>query len=521
MIRKHAALLLTISASCLLGGCAIRPQPLQPGAIEAYAADKYARYTVNQEPIVGAIGLDEAIARGLKYNLDFRVELFQAALRVKDLQVDDFRLLPNLVASSNYLGRDNNLAAYSQSVTTGQTTLEPSLSTPKNDVISDLTLSYNVLDFGLSYVRAKQAADEVMIAEEAKRKVVNRIVQDVRTAYWRAYSSQRLSLRLREVEARTKQAIGESKSIASGLDSSPVAALTYERELVEIKRQAQAIESEMSVAKAQLAALMNIPPNQEFSLSGRTNATRGPLFHETFDRLVGVALTNRPELRETQYRSRINAKEATAALLELLPNAQMYFGANNDTSKFLFHGNWLAYGAKTSWNLLGVFKYPVRVQQIDAQEALLDQRALAMTMAIITQVQVARIRLAESGRELGIAREFLDVQSRLLHQIKAQALTEKASEQTLIREEMNMLVAEARKDIAFAAYENAYGLMFEAIGLDPYNQAINEHTSVHDIAAVLDSNWTDGPRRISGAPLGILTPTGPFHASDLQAGLRR
>ena len=502
-LRKRALPMLALALAAPLAGCGLQPEPLTPLQIASYAADKKARFVQNQEPIVHAISLDEAIARGLRYNLDYRVEAFQTALRVRDLDVADFHLLPNVVADSNFLGRNNNLAATSQSVTTGQTTLEPSISTPRNDLISDLTISYNTLDFGLSYIRARQAADEVLIAAETKRKVTNRIVQDVRTAYWRAYSSQRLSQRLHELEGRVRRAIADSRTLAAGADSSPLAALTYERELIDIKRQAQAIEGDMSVAKAQLAALMNVPPNVGFTLSGRNGAPRSPVFREDFQALVDIALTNRPELRETQYRSRINAKEATAALLQMLPSAQGYFGGNNDTSKYLFHASWLAYGAHASWNLLNVFKYPALINQVDAQEALLDAKALALTMAIITQVEVSRVRLLEAEQELGIAREVLDVQGRLLHQIKAQAATEKASEQTLIREEMNTLVAESRKDIAYAAYENAYGLVFEAIGLDPFDRHIAETTSVGEIAAVVKENWVDGGHRVKLAELGL------------------
>ena len=497
--RKCFVFLSASLVASTLAGCGLKPEPLTTSQVTDYARDKKARFVADEEPIKGAINLDEAIARGLRYNLDYRVEAYQTALRVQDLDVADFHLLPNLVANSNFLGRNNNLAAYSQSVTTGVITLEPSISTPKNDLISDLTLSYNTLDFGLSYIRARQAADEVLIAQETKRKVTNRIVQDIRTAYWRAYSSQRLSERLHRLERRVQRAISESHTVSTGLDTSPIAALTYERELIEIKRQAQAIESEMAVARAQLAALMNVPPDVDFKLSGRGGVARSPVFRRDFNPLVAVPLVNRPELRETQYRSRINAKEATAALLEILPSAQAYFGANNDTSKYLFHGNWLAYGAHASWNLLNVFKYPARIGQVNAQEALLDAKALALTMAVVTQVQVARIRLFESENELKIAREYLDVQGRLMRQVKAQADTEKASEQTLIREEMNTLVAEARKDIAFALYENAYGLVFEAIGLDPFDRAITTGTTVEQITHVLDDNWLDGAKRIETA----------------------
>ena len=47
-------------------------------------------------------------------------------------------------------------------------------------------MSWNLLDFGVSYYRARQQADQVLIAEERKRKVVQNILADTRNAYWRA-----------------------------------------------------------------------------------------------------------------------------------------------------------------------------------------------------------------------------------------------------------------------------------------------------------------------------------------------
>ena len=48
--------------------------------VSSYALDKKARFVANEAPITRAIGLDEAIARGLRYNLDYRVEAYQTAL---------------------------------------------------------------------------------------------------------------------------------------------------------------------------------------------------------------------------------------------------------------------------------------------------------------------------------------------------------------------------------------------------------------------------------------------------------
>jgi outer membrane protein TolC len=44
----------------------------------------------------------------------------------------------------------------------------------------------------MSYYRAKQQADNVNIAEERRRKVLQNIVQEVRDAWWRALGAQRL-----------------------------------------------------------------------------------------------------------------------------------------------------------------------------------------------------------------------------------------------------------------------------------------------------------------------------------------
>ncbi|MCZ6804286.1 MAG: TolC family protein [Proteobacteria bacterium] len=78
---------------------------------------------------------------------------------------------------------------------------------------TDLKLTWNVLDFGLSYIRAQQAGDEVLIAEEEKRKIVNRIVQDVRAAYWRAVTNDRLILKVEQLLERVSKAIEESKQV--------------------------------------------------------------------------------------------------------------------------------------------------------------------------------------------------------------------------------------------------------------------------------------------------------------------
>ena len=319
---------LAIAAGLLLAGCTVTPEPMTGGEHSQFGARKLAQATANQETISGPVTLYEAIARTLNYNLDTRVEIMEAALRTRELDLVHYSMLPNLVAASGYAGRNEG---------------DPSTATTRDpDVFtSDLTFAWNILDFGLSYVRAKQAADEVLVQQEMKRKIVNRAIEDVRTAYWRAASYERLVTRMRSLEGQVAKALRESRQLSTGGETSPLLALTYERELIEIKREIETLEGELISAKSQLAALMNVTPNSKFTLRPPKATVAKLGLPSNPHELFAIAVANRPEMREVAYKLRINDKEMDAELLRLLPNFNIYAGANYDSNEFIASNDWI------------------------------------------------------------------------------------------------------------------------------------------------------------------------------------
>ncbi|HRD74967.1 MAG TPA: TolC family protein, partial [Hyphomicrobiaceae bacterium] len=205
--------------------------------------------------------------------------------------------------------------------------------------------------------------------------------------------------------------------------------------------------------------------------------------------MIAIAQRNRPELKEIAYQRRINDQEMHAALLELLPSFNTYVATNFDSNAFLLNQHWASWGAKASWNLLKVFQYPAKREVVEQQDEVLRQRELAITMAVITQVHVSRARYLLARRELGIAAEYLSVQTRLVGQMRTEAKADRISEQTLIREEMNTLVAEIRHDITYATLQSAYATLFASIGLDPYAEASTSDVPLKELAAQLRSLW--------------------------------
>ncbi|MEQ1907034.1 MAG: TolC family protein [Pirellulaceae bacterium] len=472
-----------------LAGCAVSPVALTEAEIAERATDQLSRVTLDQEPVSGAIDLYEAMARALKYNLDHRVEAMDAALRIRELDLSHFNLLPNLVASSGYTMRDNVNASSSFNVLTSTQNFGASTSQEKKISSADVAFSWNVLDFGLSYIRARQAGDKLLISKEMRRKVMHRVIEDVRTAYWRSVTGEFLLTKLRGLENRVRSAQESSQLIAAERSTSPITAVTYERELVEIKRAIHELERDLVVAKTQLAALINLRPGTRFNVAlGARSQTRLAL-NQNAASMVWTAMLNRAELRDVWYKKRINQHELDAAFLELLPGMQMFAGTNFDSNEFLYNHNWLNWGAKASWNLLRVAQYPAKREVINAQQSLLDERGLAVTMAVMTQVHVSRVRFYHFQKELKTATEYLEVQTRLLRLMREEAGAGRISEHTIIREEMNTLVAEVKRDIAHASLQNAFANVFASMGLDPYAMEIDLDQSVNTLAKALRGLW--------------------------------
>ena len=483
--------LVLLLGSSLLVGCSVRPDLLTQEEINGFVSKNAQGLVADQEPVSGPIGLYEAMARALKYNLDYKVEQMQTTLAARAADVKSAALLPQVAANWGYSARDPNSGGYSRSLTTGLKSADASTSSQAQTFSADITASWNILDFGLSYVRAKQAGDEALIAQENKRKVVNRIIEDVRTSYWRAASAERLLTGLGSLEGRVNSALLNSRSLAHDGALAPLTALTYQRELVDIRKQIHELDRDLRTAKIQLAALMNVPPTTNFTLIIPQRGAVSLKLNQNAETLVETAMIHRPELHEALLKERISAKEANAALLELLPGVSVYGGGNWDSNNLLYSGSWLNWGAKAGWNVMRLFSYPTIKKSNDAQAALSHEQALAMTMAVFTQVHSARARFAHQSEILKDSTDYFEVQKRILNQVRSSAATNAASEQSLIREEMNTLLASVKYDVSYADLQNAFANVYASIGIDPYAEGVTGEEGVKALATSLRGTWIE------------------------------
>lgn len=487
------------SASLLaltISGCAVTSQPIDRSVSEQRAKSDLLSMFKDQEPLSGPLTMHEAMARAVKYNLEGRLKVMEEALAQRQVDLASFDMLPRMALQAGYVGRNNVSASSSQSVETGTQSLEPSTSQDRDREVADLTMVWNVLDFGVSYVGAKQQADQRLIVQERRRKVVHTIIQDVRSAYWRAVAAERLLKQIDSLMARVDEARGNSQRLSEQRIGDPVQAMSYQRALIEATRQLEDQRRALSLAKTELAALINLPMGTDFSLAS-TGDYEVPQLKVELSQMEEQALANRPELREQDYQARISAAETRKAMLRLLPGLEFSAGGHYDSNSFLVNQSWADYGVKVTWNLFNVLSAPAAINVAKAGEEVATARRQAMSMAVLAQLYVANANFHEAQRQFQTSQELAQLDSQIAEQLRNRYKAQGIGELDLIQGELNALQADLRRDLAYAELRNSYGQLFASAGLDPLPAELPS-TQLSDIAQALsdsEARWQQGDLR--------------------------
>lgn len=442
-----------------LGGCAVSPKPISSQEVAGRLAADRVRMFADQAPVSGQISLAEASARAIRFNLDHRLKAMEETLALGQLEVTKWDMFPRLLANAGYTNRSNDLSYVSSAGLTSTTTLE------RSRRLASVEFSWNVLDLGTSYYRARMAADQVLVAEERKRKAIQNLMQDVRAAYWRALGAQRLVHQLDALMLKSKVALGRARQIEQQGLMPQAQALAYQRALLDSTVLLSARRQDLDLAKLELGSLMNLPPGSDFRLLDVADPVL-PDTPQNFSDLEAIALAQRPELREEDYRKRISVNDARRALAATLPGISLDFATQYDSNRFLLNNSWTESALRLSMSLFRMAAIPAINRQRDAQLGVDDVRRMAQAMAAITQLRVAAQRYGLAREELDQVNASADVDQRLASYARSASSSRVDSELELIRTEARAMLSQFQRTIAYANAQAAYGRLFNTLGLD-------------------------------------------------------
>lgn len=455
-----------MAAAVILAGCSVTPKALTPDEVRDRVKQDSVEMYRAQEPITGPVSMEEAVARALKYNLDYRLKRMESALALGLTDYASKDMLPQLVASAGYQSRNNFSGGTSIGLLDGVESTNPTSSDERSRTLRGIEFSWNALDFGVSYYRARQQGDQFLIAEERRRKVVQNLLQDVRAAYWRALGAQRLTAQADEVLQKASLALTRSREAESQKIISPGVALAYQRALLDATTLLNQRRQDLEFAKRELAALMNVPPGVEFQVAEAQEVPL-PMAPRELGKLEDMALLQRPELREEDFRKRISADEARKQILSVLPGITLSYGRQYDSNRFLFNNSWSEGGLSLAWNLMRLVSIPA-MKDMQAYQAKTDEaRRMALSMAILTQTRVGVERYRMALEDFKLADQAAQVDQRLAAFTKASVSAKLDSELEAIRTQARAVLGAYQRANAYANAHIAFGRLYNSLGFDP------------------------------------------------------
>ena len=288
-----------------------------------------------------------------------------------------------------------------------------------------------------------------------------------------------------------EELIAEGKTMVSELDKehksnySSLVSSQQQMRLLETMHSLTSLKAQLSTAKIELASLINLPPRADYVLAVDEetifNPNTIPELALDPESLELVALMIRPEIREDILMQRVAARDIRRTTLSALPGLNAFFGYNNDSNDYLRNNDWTEFSMSITGNLINLFTLPVRIEQAKNKEKLTQMRRRALVVAIMSQVNMARLRMDLAQERFDIVRQLASVSRKMRNVVSDNS---KPSPSQTLEMDMQAALNRAQLHMAYAEYQNAYGRLLNSIGMDPLPPTGNA-ASVSEMANVI------------------------------------
>lgn len=375
------------SISLLTTGCRCKTCDLRPLRERNSSVEMQILYECTELPS-DYLTLDEVVAVALERNLDLLVKEWEGAVQRETATREYLKLLQSLTFSSEFSFRNENTGSFSQSLAPGIPPAPPSISSNQTVRRWDFTYTFNILDFGVSYFRAKQENDKAMIQTIEYARLQNNLILDVTRQFWKViYAQKAIEESKTLIERMTRQREGIQREVEARMISE-MPALKAEDQLLSVEIQLHAYQKEYHEGKMELARLMGYPACLEYNLAVVDDFN---IDVEVSDpcALSDLALIQRPELFSLDVEELIGVSETISAIIQMFPALAPFAGMNQDGNTFLIHNFWLIAGIRAAWNLFAIPQHiaEMRIGQDDRMTS--QARRMALSIGVISQVHLA------------------------------------------------------------------------------------------------------------------------------------
>ncbi|MBS0547141.1 MAG: TolC family protein [Proteobacteria bacterium] len=453
-------------AMITLAGCgSLRPQPLTMEETQARAASDRKYIDDHYVPLNGPLSLAEAISRSLKYNYDAQLSKTEANLQERQLDLAFAQMLPRLAVGAGYDGRNNYNASQSIDVKTQSPSLQYSYSQQPQYTSADLTLTWNALDLGISYFGAKQQGFRALIAVERRRKVIDNISRTTANAYWRAASAAQLLPKIDPMLKTAREILKVSRQVSNQNLQSPLALLDFQQNMVIVLSELERIHNDLTAAHIELASLINIPSDSVVTYTVAPD-TLEPTESIDNHKLEMIGLAMRPELRIEQYQQKIDQQDVYKEIIKMLPGVGIVSGLNYNSNNLLYQSTWAEVGVRATFNIFNLVQGPLAIKVAKGAVELSEERRLALSVAVLSQVNLAIQDYANSLNSYKTAQEVDKVGEQIGRVANDVSMAGAQSEADRIRRQLTVLTTRIQRDKAQVKVLGSLASIYSATGMD-------------------------------------------------------
>lgn len=132
----------------------------------------------------------------------------------------------------------------------------------------------------------------------------------------------------------------------------------------------------------------------------------------------------------------------------------------------MINDTWREAGAQVSLNLLGLLSLPAQKQLAQAGVDLADQKRMATQMAVLSQVHIARLQLANAWRQYQRADGIAQVDQRLTQHIDHLVQADKQTKLDSVAQHTTSILSTLRRYQALANLQTAGARLQASLGLE-------------------------------------------------------
>ena len=495
--KPFARFALWLLALGMLSACSTAPVQLTDAEREQRAAQSLEQLFAKYPEINQDVTLGEAMARALLFNLDDRVQLMKIAVEEKAQNVERLDLLPKLTLEAGYSNLSENLASYNKNTVTEIRSTQPTLSSEDETTQANLSLAWNLLDFGVSYVRSQQQADRFLIAEARRQQTMQNVLTDVRSAFWRAYAAQQWEAPIEQLLADLEIGLENSRRAGESGAVTKEEALRVQSGLLETMGDLLAIKRRLASAKNELAGLMNLRPGNAYRLTlsesmqkqidgaRRAQLSELKLTERQVEGLEERALTTRPELHIADYNVRIMQRDIKRLMLSMLPGIDFNLGGYYDGNDFKRYDQYTKLGLNVGYDLFNLLKWPKHRQHAENKVLLEEEKRKALAMAVLTQLHVALAQHGLTQRQLRYANRLALVDEKILAESRNQLRVGEARPHEVLQSRLNYVESGLTRDWLFAERQRTVDQLYIAAGISLAEALPRKVVEQNDLAAKL------------------------------------